>query len=276
MSIDDCTPGAGRLTVEWVAGASAVTSVRAASPLKILTPRPRGPSVWASLGTLGGGLVAGDNVAVSLKLGEGTRCFVTTQASTKIYRNPPARPCSHFLRAEVGPGALLALSPDPVQAFAESSYQQTQEFVLAPESGLVFVDWLCAGRTARGERWAFRRYHSRNEIHVGQSRVLLDSLLLEPTGSPLAAAYRLGRFNCLALVVVMGGLLRSASASLVEDIGRRPVPRRAPLLVSASAVAEGALIRLAGESVEDLAAEIQRLLAFVPSLLQEDPWSRKW
>ena len=49
--------GQGRLEIGMVAGQSAVTSVWAASPLKILTPRPWGKAVWAYLSSFGGGLV---------------------------------------------------------------------------------------------------------------------------------------------------------------------------------------------------------------------------
>ena len=276
MSDDEPIAGAGHLGIEVVSGQSAVTSLWAASPLKILTPRARGPSVWACLSTLGGGLVAGDEIAVTLNLSEQARCLLSTQASTKVYRNPNCRPCSHRLRAQLGSGSLLAFLPDPVQAFTGSRYRQQQEFSLAAESGLVLVDWLCSGRIARGERWAFLRFQSRNEISLGGSRVLVDSLLLDPADAGRGDCQRMGRFNCLALVVVIGEPLRAASAGLLEEIASLPLPRRAPLVCSASPIAHGALIRLAGESVEAVRREIHRLLAFLPQFLHDDPWSRKW
>jgi len=49
-----------QLTVESVSGQSAVTSVFAQNPLKLLTPRSRGQSVWAYTSSFGGGFVAGD------------------------------------------------------------------------------------------------------------------------------------------------------------------------------------------------------------------------
>src|SRR5208283_4113817 len=109
---------------------------------------------------------AGDEIAVTLSLGDQARCFLNTQASTKVYRNPGFRPCGHSLKAQLGRGSLLVYTPDPVQAFLGSRYHQEQEFSLAPESGLVLVDWLCSGRAARGERWAFRSFQSRNAISV--------------------------------------------------------------------------------------------------------------
>jgi urease accessory protein len=268
--------GCGHLEVEVVSGQSAVTSVWACSPLKLLTPRPRGPSVWGYISSFGGGLVAGDETSLTLKLGERARCFISTQASTKVYRNPDSRPCSHQFKAMLGRGSFLALAPDPVQAFAGASYQQRQEFHLEAGSGLVLVDWLCSGRAARGERWAFNRFQSRNDVFLGGERLFVDSLLINPTDGLHGGFERMGRFNCVALVLIIGEALRAASARVLEDVAASPVTRRASLVCSASPVAQGALIRLAGESVEKVGREIHRHLAFLPEFLHDDPWARKW
>src|SRR5260221_2506152 len=137
--------GSAQLTVESVSGQSAVTSAFASTPLKLLMPRSRGQSVWAYTSSFGGGLVAGDQTRLELILGDETRCFMGTQASTKIYRNPHSRPCGHVTEAHLGAGALLGFAPDPLQAFQESSFHQSQIFHLASNSGLVLVDWFSAG-----------------------------------------------------------------------------------------------------------------------------------
>jgi len=276
MSPDNCPMGCGHLAIESVGGQSAATSVWAASPLKILVPRARGASVWACLSSFGGGLVAGDEVQITVTQGEQTRCFLTTQASTKIYRNPSGRPCSHRLDARISSGALLVLLPDPVQAFKGASYRQQQTFWLAPQSGLVLVDWLCSGRAARGERWAFHRFESRNEIFLGEKRLLIDFLLLDPAQGALEGSYRMGRFNCLALTVVVGDSLRAAAAELLNDLATVPVVQKARLAISVSPIADGVLLRLVGENPEEVALEIRRRLAFLASFLHEDPWCRKF
>src|SRR5258708_248027 len=98
-------PAAARLEVNVVAGQSAVTSAWASNPLKLLLPRSRGPSVWAYLSSFGGGFVAGDETSLDVRLGPEARCFVTTQALTKIYRNPRLRPCGHRLKATLDDGS---------------------------------------------------------------------------------------------------------------------------------------------------------------------------
>jgi urease accessory protein len=266
--------GGARLEVKSVLGASAVTAAFATNPLKLLTPRSRGPSVWGCLSNYGGGYVAGDQTRLDLKLGRDTRCFFGSQAATKIYRNAGLAACGQVTRAELGENARLVFAPDPVQAYAGSSYTQRQEFHLADGAGLALLDWLSSGRVARGERWAFDHYSSRNEVFVNGERVFLDSLSLDATAQP--PGYQLGRFNCLALLLLLGPPMRAAAAALLAEISARPVAGRSPLICSASSVGDGVLLRVAGEQLEDVGRELHRHLLFTRDWLGDDPWARKW
>jgi urease accessory protein len=219
--------------------------------------------------------VAGDQTSLELRIGAGANCFLGTQASTKIYRNPLRLPSGHTTRAELSEGSLLVFAPDVVQAFADSTYAQRQEFHLAPTAGLVLVDWLGSGRTERGEQWAFRRYQSRNEIFVAGERRLIDSILLEDADGPLRSEARTGRYHCLAMLLLLGPPVAEAAEFLLAEIGSREVPGRAPLATSVSPVAGGALLRVAGATVESVRHELQRHLSFIPALLGDDPWARK-
>jgi urease accessory protein len=268
--------GHAALEVEVVFRESTVTSAFATSPMKLLTPRSRGECVWAYTSSFGGGLVAGDQTQLELKLGPEARCFIGTQASTKVYRNPAELPCGHATRATVGNGATLVFAPDPVQAFAEASYAQQQEFNLAPDANLVLLDWFTSGRAARGERWAFARFSSRNQVNVGDKTVFLDSLALNAEDGDLATQHRTGRFNCLGMLLLVGPKLREAAQKLLAEVGSAPVLRQAALVFSASPVADGAVLRIAGEHVEAVGRELHKYLAQLNPLLGDDPWARKW
>ena len=264
------------LEVESVAGESAVTSAFASTPLKFLTPVSRGQSVWAYTSSFGGGFVAGDETRLELRIGKDARCFLGTQASTKIYRNPRQRACGHITQATVGENALLVFAPDPVQPFTSSSYVQRQTFQLEAGAGLVLVDWFTSGRAARGERWAFDHFKSRNEVFIAGQRVFLDSILLNAANGFNASSHQTGRFNCFATLLVMGASLQEFAEKLTQEISMRPVGRRDPLVASASAIPGGALLRIAGESVEEVGRELHQHLKFVAPLLGDDPWRRKW
>lgn len=265
-------PGQATLDVELVFGESTVTSAAASNPMKLLTPVARGKSVWAYTSSFGGGLVAGDQTQLHIKVSAGARCFVGTQSSTKVYRNPAALPCEHTTYATVAEDALLVFAPEPVQAFADSHYTQRQEFHLAPNAGLVLLDWFSSGRTARGERWAFKHLESRNDIFVSGERALVDPILLNSD----ELAERMGRFNCLATLLLIGPPLKAASDALLEQIATRPVEKRAALTTSASPVRGGALLRVAGEEVEAVRRELSGHLTFLRDILGDDPWARKW
>lgn len=240
--------------------------------MKLLTPVARGKSVWAYTSSFGGGLVAGDQTQLSIKIGDGARCFLGTQSSTKVYRNPAALPCEHTTHATVAEEALLVFAPEPVQAFADSHYTQRQEFHLAPTAGLVLLDWFSSGRAARGERWAFKHLESRNDIFVGGERALVDPILLNSD----ELAERMGRFNCLATLLLIGQPLKAASDTLLQQIAARPVEKRATLTTSTSPVRGGALLRVAGEEVEAVRRELSGHLTFLRDILGDDPWARKW
>jgi urease accessory protein len=61
-----------------------------------------------------------------------------------------------------------------------------------------------------------------------------------------------------------------------------PVERRAAVVLSAAPLPglalapPGCVVRLAGAHVEDVRGVLRRLLDFVPGLLGDDPWARKW
>jgi urease accessory protein len=268
--------GAAGLHVGMVRKQSTVLCSWARSPMALLTPRARGHSVWAYSSSYGGGLVAGDEMRLELRVDAGACCFLSTQASTKVYRNPQGRPCSFVLDAELASRSLLVLAPDPVQCFAEATYRQEQSFRLADDANLVLVDWLSAGRSARGERWAFDRFASTNRVSRSGKLIFLDSVLLERGEHQIAAAFRTGRFNCLAMVALFGPMLSSWTQVILGNISERPVKRRADLIVSASAVAEGLVLRFAGLSVEQVGYAMHEQLSFIPELLQGDPLRRKW
>lgn len=257
-------------------GQSTVTSAFASTPLKLLTPRSRGESVWACTSSFGGGFVAGDETRLNLRIGRNARCFLGTQASTKIYRNPRRRACGHVTSATIEENALLVFAPDPVQPFAGSSYTQRQTFHLGAGAGLVLVDWFTSGRAARGERWVFDRFQSRNEVFLSGQRIFMDSILLEPATDPITSPHRTGRFNCFALLLLIGDPLQLTAASLLEAISASPVKRGAVLVASASPVRHGAILRVAGESVEQVGLELHQRLRFASALLGDDPWARKW
>jgi urease accessory protein len=266
-------PGIGRLCFEHVAGRTVLTRASATSPLKILNPRNAGASAWAYLATYGGGLVGGDRLDIQIEVGPQATALVATQASTKVYRSDLR--ASQELDAGVAENALLVALPDPVTCFAGSDYAQDQRIRLHPAASLVLVDRLTAGRIESGERWRFNGYAARTRIWEDDRLVFHDALRLAPIDDDLTR--RMGRFNCVASIVLLGPAMRETASRLLDADRSQPVIRGATFLASAAPLGNGgALLRIAGVSVEQVAAAVREYLSAVSALLGDDPWARRW
>ena len=162
--------------------------------------------------------------------------------------------------------------------FRGASFQQTQSVDVQRGGSIVLMDWMTAGRRASGERWVFDRYASRLTIRYDGRVVFHDALLLSPSEGPLAE--RMGRFDCVCLIVLVGVALRVHAASACKDIAGIEARKRADLLTAAAPLGPngeaGCVIRMAGVSVEDVGRAARTWLHFVPGLLGDDPWARKW
>jgi len=266
-------PGSGLLEITRAARRSIVGRAFATSPLRLLTPRSHGGAAWVYTASYGGGLLDADCLTLVVAVAPGARAFLSTQASTKVYRSPSG--ASVELDARVDPGGELVVWPDPVVCFAGSRYRQRQDVELASDAALVLVDWMTSGRRAYGERWQFHDYSSRITVRLDGDLILRDALSLTPEDGDLAV--RMGRFDVLATAVVIGRRFESIVDCLLDDMSRLKVERVPECLQSAAPIGGvGCIVRVAGRSVEAVGEVLRRRLSFVPSLLGDDPWSRKW
>jgi len=271
-------PGRGSIRIARQGRRSVAERVIAASPLRLLTPRNHGDAAWIFTSSFGGGFVDGDRQAIDLDVASGASAYLSTQASTKVYRS--VRGASAGLRARVGEQGLLVVAPDPVVCFADSRFRQRQEFDVARSGTLVVVDWLTSGRRESGERWSFTEYTNRLIARLDGTLVLHDAVSLRREDGDLGE--RLGRFDVLAVVLMMGASLLPLAIALAEQLEKAPVGRQPTQLTAATPLAHrdlgtvGCVVRIAGQSVESVGQSIRSALSFVPALLGDDPWSRKW
>lgn len=253
------------LVVERVRERSVVTAARAAGPLRLLAPAASGHAAWVYQSSLGGGFVGGDDLGLRVRVADGAALFLSSQASSKVYRAARSR---FVLEADVGEHATLVAWPDPVACFAGARFTQQQTFRIAASAQLVVVDAWTAGRVARGERWAFERFETRLALDIAGTRVLDDATLLDRAHGDLAA--RMAGVGAFATIVVVG----PAADPLAAEIATRPL---AWPLVTASRWPWGTIVRAAAATTEALALSVNALLRDVTiAALGADPWTRKW
>jgi urease accessory protein len=269
--------GSGNLEFVRVAERTEVARARANSPLKLLMPRVPGKSAWVFASTFGGGLLAGDELALTVNVGEGCSCLLGTQSATKVYRSANGRAARQTLSFSIGSGATSIIAPHPVTCFANARYIQRQRIHMAADSSLVLIDWFTSGRHASAERWAFDLYESRTDIFIDHRHVFRDALRLAPDAGPIAAHHRTGGLNCFAFALLLGPRFRDAAADRLKLIERLPISPgpASPLMFAASPLeCGGTLLRAAGSGSEIVGRWLVQQLRCISGALASDSWSR--
>ena len=111
------------------------------------------------------GLLAGDNLGLSLQLEAGASLYLTDQAATKVHPMPIAgTKATVDLNMAVEAGASLEFVPEPLILFADAALEQTTRIQLHEGAELFWSEIVLPGRLARGECYQFRHYFSRLEI----------------------------------------------------------------------------------------------------------------
>ena len=104
------------------------------APLRVLIPdTPDDPLPQAILLNTAGGLVGGDRIEVSVKIGEGAAALVTAQAAEKVYRST-GRPVQIDNRIEVGSGGWFEWLPQETILFDRCRFHRTAMLDAAPDA----------------------------------------------------------------------------------------------------------------------------------------------
>lgn len=207
-------------------------------PLKLIAPDPHSSAndkhvTLVFLLTYGGGLVGGDRINLRVSLAEHTRLILVTQGSTKLFKSSERSIVSgQTLNVNIELGAALCYLPDPTQPFAESVYEQRQNFFVHSDGGssLCVLDWVSEGRRARGESWHLWSWKGRNEVREidpdsGRlGRLLLrDSVMLSDEsslgGGLLEKTNEMGVFGSL---ILSGPLFEDLSQFFLAEFAAQP------------------------------------------------------
>lgn len=186
--------------------------------------------------TYGGGLVAGDSVNLAITIDSPARLVLLTQGSTKIFKSASRDVVStQSMVVNLDKGAALCYLPDPVQPFEHSCFEQTQTYNIAlhgdgdKPASLCVLDWVCEGRSARGEKWLFTKYGSRNEINLlqadGKKRLLLrDNIFLDSLGNGSEnLAGRMDALGVFGTLIIYGPLTERLGQYFMDEF--RLLPR---------------------------------------------------
>jgi urease accessory protein len=134
-------------------GATRLVHLFERDPLRVLFPRPEaGEPPLAALVTTSGGLVAGDQIDVAVRVDDGAAAHVTASAAEKIYRSLAATTEINQSLA-IGDRAVLEFLPPETILFDGARLRRKTVVDLAPSAGFLGGGIVVFGRRARGERF---------------------------------------------------------------------------------------------------------------------------
>lgn len=243
------SPGHGRVHLALLPPSTPVLrTLTYQYPLKLISPAPvtvTSPTNNDSshqvhtlyILTYGGGIVAGDTLALRIDLDAATRLLILTQGSTKVFKShAPSIVSRQDMNYYLRPSSALVYLPDPVQPFAQSAFEQTQRFHLhhLPGTSLASIcvlDWVCQGRKALGEDWDCWKYASKNEVLLSydddqKSRLLLrDNVTLDASdrGISTTLAQRMDGLGAFGTLILYGSIFESLSTFFMIEF--KSIPR---------------------------------------------------
>lgn len=110
------------------------------------------------------GLLAGDELNLSLQLSANTSLYLTDQAATKVHPMPNGDFARVNYQIIVDRNADLELVPEPVILYEDSILEQNTTIKLHPTAKLFISEIILPGRIAKQEYYDFNYYSNRLQI----------------------------------------------------------------------------------------------------------------
>ncbi|MGC1684206.1 MAG: urease accessory protein UreD [Candidatus Acidiferrales bacterium] len=178
-------------------GATVLSEAAQSPPLRVIRAFPtEDQSALVHLHNVSGGVLGGDRLALSVRVGYGASAQLTTTGATRVYRsrgdNLSAIQVNEIAVEENG---LLEYVPDAIIPFAGARFQQQTRIQLSAGAGLFWWEILAPGREARGECFAYSRVGLRTEIHACGRLIAFENVDLEPAKIHMGAIARLGVYR---------------------------------------------------------------------------------
>ena len=233
-------------------------------PLRVQKPLyPEHPSVCHAIVVHPpGGVVGGDQLAITANVGADAHAFVTTPGAAKWYR-ANGHMSRQALKLQVGAGAALEWLPQETIFFNGADVSLDTEVNMEADASFITADILCFGRTASGERFDHGRVAQRMQVQRGGKLVWFERGALCGGDAGMTGPLGLnGRTVCATLLAVG----RQASAACVQALREEASPQFGVTQMKSVLVA-----RYIGDSSQEARRLMHRAWQLLrPALLDRD------
>ena len=248
-------------------------------PLRILKPLyPEGHDICHGVIVHPpGGIVAGDSLAVDVRVETGANALITTPGTQKWYRSS-GKLASAVTRLHVADGATLEWMPQETMVFDGAWAEQVLDVTLAPRARFFGWEMLCLGRTTRGERFTIGEFRQRIRLvrllsDTGGTHesapIWRESMVLRGDDPLMASALGMRGLPVIATAWIVFLPEAQDSATLLGEI--RTVLSDAPLVAASSPEPGLIVVKAIGDAPES----VRNLLIAVWSKIRLQVFGRK-
>jgi urease accessory protein len=194
-------------------------------PLKVVRAFPqKDGATLVHLHNVSGGLLGGDRLGLTVRVGAAATVQLTSTSATRIYRpGQEVATTQQSTEIALAENALLEYVPDAIIPFAGARYEQRTKISLAPGAGLFWWEILAPGREASGEIFAYESVEMHAEISVAARPIAVERIRLDPRRRTLSSPARLGPYRYWTTFYICRVGLPSAAWQAAENHLREAV-----------------------------------------------------
>lgn len=167
------------LKTEFKYGKTNLQDLFCTPPYRIMSPFMDGDVMEVCLMSSSAGLLAGDEFALTIDVGDDCNLRFVSQSYEKIL-NTKDDMANRILDVKVGENATLKYLPYPAIPFSGSSYSSINKIHLSENSSFVYSDIFSCGRVGMGEKYGLESFKSNTRIFVGEKIAFADNTVIVP------------------------------------------------------------------------------------------------
>lgn len=179
--------------------------MRFTAPYKVLSPFKRDDgSIEVMILAVSAGIMEGDTQQIELETEPGAVMECTSQSFEKIHKMNEGY-AKRETQIRVADDSTLIYRPLPVIPFAQSDFVSRTEIHLAgAQSRMIYQEILSCGRSASGERFAYRRYDARILVRREGKLVYRENCRFDPNRYEMEEVGMFEGHSHLANLLVFG------------------------------------------------------------------------
>ncbi len=193
------------------AGTTRMTERSHFGPLRVQKPLyPEHPAVChAIIVHPPGGIVGGDQLTITARVGDRAHALLTTPGAGKWYR-ANGQLSQQQVSLEVGADAALEWLPQETIFFNEADVRLEHNVTLAADARYIGGEILCFGRTASGETFDSGRVAQRTSIRRGGKLLWFEQGALQARSTSMHSPLSLAGYTVCATLIAVGKTMNGA------------------------------------------------------------------